>query len=283
MYYETYVNDAIMEMELRGFSPNTVRTYSTNLLKFLNFISKPINLLEADDVRIYLHHLVSRKLSPAYINSTYSVCKLFFTSVLKRPFTLNDIPRVKVPKKLPSVLTKSEVKSIIDVTDNIKHKAILMLAYSSGLRVSEVLHLKISDIDSENMQVFIRSGKGNKDRFSVLSSNTLTYLRQYFLVYRPTDWLFYSGYDKNKPLHPRTAQKTFSNAKKKAGIFKDASFHSLRTSFATHLLIQGTDLFTIKTLLGHKNIQTTMIYLHLAPSRVLSVSSPLDVEVADYE
>ena len=276
MSYETSIKSTIIEMELRGFSPNTIKTYSTNLNAFLLFTDKPLDQLTTEDVRAFLHHLISRKLSASYINSTYSVCNLFFTSVLKKPFSLQDVPRVKVPKKLPSVLSKSEVKRIIDATDNIKHKAILMIAYSSGLRVSEVLHLKVSDIDSDNMQIFIRSGKGNKDRYSVLSKHTLSYLRQYFLVYRPNDWLFYSALDKSRALSSRTAQKVFSNAKVKVGITKPATFHSLRTSFATHLLMQGTDLFTIKTLLGHKNIQTTMVYLHLAPSRVLSVSSPYD-------
>lgn len=218
MNYDTYVNDAIMEMQLRGFSPNTIRTYSTNLRNFLNFTSKSISDLSPDDVRVFLHHLIGRKLSTAYINSTYSVCKLFYISVLKQPFSLDDIPRVKSPKKLPNVLTKSEVKSIIDVTDNIKHKSILMLAYSSGLRVSEVLLLKVSDIDSENMQVFIRSGKGNKDRYSVLSKNTLSYLRKYFLVYHPTDWLFYSAYDKSKPLHPRLLKSPLIKLRKRPAL-----------------------------------------------------------------
>jgi site-specific recombinase XerD len=133
---------------------------------------------------------------------------------------LDDIPRVKNSKKLLVVLSRSEVSTILDVTSNMKHKAILMTAYSSGLRVSEVVNLKLSDIDSENMQLLVRSGKGNKDRYTLLSRKTLLFLRQYYKSYRPTDWLFYSGLDKARPLSSRTAQKVFKDSTIKANISK---------------------------------------------------------------
>lgn len=283
MSYDTYIQAAIVEMELRGYSLKTIQSYSNNLKRFLIFMDKPIDDLIPEDVRCFLHFLIKRKLSTGYINSAYSVCKLFFKSVLRKPFSLDDVPRVKNSKKLPMVLSRSEVQSIFDATSNMKHKAILMTAYSSGLRVSEVVNLKVSDIDSSNMQVFVRSGKGNKDRYTILSVNTLRYLRLYFNAYKPTDWLFFSFSDRSRHLTSRTVQKCFKSSTLKAGVIKPVTTHTLRHSFATHLLINGTDLYTIMQLLGHSNIRSTSIYLHLAPSKVLSVSSPLDQEVSDFE
>jgi len=281
MSYQPYINAAVDEMNLRGYSSRTIESYSSNLRKFLYFTDKPVDDLTPEDVRTFLLDLKGQKLSTSYINSSYSVCQLFFKVVLKAPFSLDDVPRVKNTKKLPKVLSKSEVLAIFDATDNMKHKAILMTAYSAGLRVSEVIQLRVTDIDSDSMQIFVSSGKGDKDRYTILSMKTLLYLREYFKSYQPTDWLFYSGYDKSKHLSARTAQKVFKNGMVKAKIIKPATIHTLRHSFATHLLIAGTDLFTIKTLLGHKNIQTTMVYLHLAPAKVLSIESPLDMEVPD--
>ncbi len=277
--YQSYVSLFTTELELRGYSPRTVHSYSRYLLKFLLFTDKSVSDISEDDLRLYLHSLIARKLSTSYINSVYSSSQLFFMHILKRPLNMQHVPRVKNSKKLPSVLSPSEVSSVIDVTSNVKHKAILMTAYSAGLRVSEVLSLKVSDIDSKNMQIHVRSGKGDKDRYTLLSQKTLLFLRQYFKVYRPNDWLFYSARDKSRQLTAKTAQKVFKDSLAKTGVIKPVTFHSLRTSFATHLLIQGTDLFTIKTLLGHKNIQTTMVYLHLAPTKVLTVSSPYDLQV----
>lgn len=278
--YQSYVSQLIFELELRGYSPRTINSYSKYLHRFLTLTNKPVSDITEEDLRVYLHSLVCKKVSTSFVNSVYSSTQLFFTHVLKRPFNLQNVPRVKNSKKLPSVLSFSEITAILDTTENIKHKAIIMTAYSAGLRVSEVLALKVSDIDSKTMQIHVRSGKGDKDRYTLLSQKNLLFLRQYFREYRPNDWLFYSANDKSRALHSRTAQVTFNESKMKAGITKPATFHSLRTSFATHLLIKGTDLFTIKTLLGHSNIKTTMVYLHLAPSRVLSVSSPFDSEVA---
>jgi len=281
--YQSYVSQLVMELELRGYSPRTVSSYSRYLQRFLIHTNKSVSEINEDDLRYFLHSLICSKVSTSYVNSVYSSTQLFFMHVLKRPLDIQNVPRVKNSKKLPPVLSPSEVAAILDATTNVKHKAILMTAYSAGLRVSEVVNLKISDIDSSNMQIHVRSGKGDKDRYTLLSHKTLLYLRHYFKVYRPTDWLFPSFPDQSMHLSSRTAQVTFKESTLKAGILKSVTIHTLRHSFATHLLIQGTDLFTIKTLLGHKNIQTTMVYLHLAPSKVLSVSSPFDLEVADFE
>lgn len=283
MSYQPYIQAAVNEMNLRGFSSRTVRSYSSNLRKFLEFTDIPVEDLTTEHVRTFLLHLKGRKLSTSYINTAYSTCKLFFLSVLKRPFSMDDIPRVKNTKKLPVVLSRSEVISILNVTENMKHKAILMITYSAGLRISETLNLKLNDIDSSNMQIHVRSGKGDKDRYTILSKRTLLYLREYYRIYKPTDWLFYSASVKSRALTTRTPQSTFKTSLAKAGISKAASLHTLRHSFATHLLINGVGLFTIKTLLGHKSIRSTMVYLHLAPGKVLSVTSPFDMEVPDEE
>ena len=188
---------------------------------------------------------------------------------------MKNIPRVKRSKKLPVVLSKDEVKRLFDVTVNLKHKAILMTTYSAGLRVDEVTRLKISDIDSGNMQIHIRQGKGDKDRYSLLGESNLKILREYFKVYRPSVWLFPNELSL-EPLSTRTAQQVFCDAKNRAGISKDVSIHSLRHSFATHLLKSGVDIVRIQRLLGHTNIQTTSIYLHLTSTDILGVISPLD-------
>lgn len=270
-------------MELRGYSPRTVDSYYQHLKRFLVFTDKSVDSLIFEDVRIFLHSLIKKKLSTSYINGSYSVCQLFFSSVLKQSFTLSDVPRVKNTKKLPTVLSRSEVDRIIEHVSYLKLEALLLTIYSAGLRVSEAVNLKVSDIDSKNMQIFIRSGKGDKDRYTILSHTNLQLLRQYFKAFRPTDWLFPSYTYPKQHLSVRSVQQAFHSARNKAGICKPATVHTLRHSFATHLLISGTDLYTIMKLLGHSSIQSTSVYLHLAPTRVLSVKSPLDMEVHDFE
>ncbi|TCK98028.1 site-specific recombinase XerD [Natranaerovirga hydrolytica] len=281
--YEIYRQSLIKEMELRGYSPRSIESYSKYLIRFLHFTNKPVDSLVNEDLKSFLHHLIAKKLSTSYINSVYSSVHLFFTLVLKKSFSLTDVPRVKNSKKLPVVLSRSEVDQIISATSNLKHRAILMTTYSAGLRVSEAVRLKVSDVDSKNMQLHIHSGKSDKDRYAILSHQNLLLLREYYKVYRPTDWLFPSGANSSMYLTSRTVQKTFKASTLKAGILKPVTVHTLRHSFATHLLIAGTDIYTIMQLLGHNSIQTTSVYLHLALSKVLSVASPLDREVSDFE
>ncbi len=222
--YQSYVSQLVMELELRGYSPRTIRSYSNYLNRFLTLTDKPVSDITEEDLRLYLHSLVCRKVSTAYVNSVYSSAQLFFTHILKRPLNIQNVPRVKHKRKLPSVLSFSEVTSILDATINVKHKAIIMTAYSAGLRISEVLALKVSDIDSENMQIYVRSGKGDKDRYTLLSEKTLLFLRQYFREHRPNDWLFYSARDKSKALSSRTPQVTFNTSKKKRVLLNQQLF-----------------------------------------------------------
>ena len=265
-----------MDLALRGYSPRTQKTYLQNVNHFSNHFDKPPELLSDEDIREYLYHSISvRKLSSSFVNTAYSAIKFFFETTLGRDWNMKNIPRTKKSKKLPVALSLDEVKQIFDITSNLKHKAILMTVYSAGLRISEVTNLKVSDIDSGNMQIRIRQAKGDKDRYSLLGQCNLLVLREYFKVYRPSLWLFPNELTL-KPLSVRTVQKVFRDAKDRCGITKEVSIHSLRHSFATHLLKSGVDLIYIQKLLGHTNIQTTSIYLDLAGKDILNIVSPLD-------
>ncbi|MBU3203514.1 tyrosine-type recombinase/integrase [Clostridium algidicarnis] len=189
---------------------------------------------------------------------------------------MDKIFRIKQPRRLPAVLSPEEIKSIFDVTENLKHKAILMTVYSAGLRVSEVCNLKITDIDSKNMQILIREGNGKKDRYSLLSKANLEILREYWKRYHPTEYLFSRRY-RTDAITPRSVQRVMEKSVKKAKITKNATVHTLRHSFVTHLLGVGTDICYIQRLLGHTRITTTTIYLHLRRMDLLNIKSPLDI------
>jgi len=206
----------------------------------------------------------------------------FYTKTLNRYWNIKKIFRIKGPRKLPAILSKEEIKSIFDVTENLKHKTILMTVYSAGLRVSEVCNLKITDIDSKNMQILIRQGKGKKDRYSLLSKANLEILREYWKRYHPTDYLF-SGRGRTDNITPRSVQSMMRKSIKKTKITKNASVHTLRHSFATHLLDAGTDICYIQRLLGHSQITTTTIYLHLRRMDLLDIKSPLDMLLGEQD
>ncbi|TYQ14893.1 UNVERIFIED_CONTAM: site-specific recombinase XerD [Acetivibrio alkalicellulosi] len=263
-------------MELRGFAISTQKKYLMNLRHFTNHFNLPFSEMNYDHVRDFLHHAIKiKKLSSESINGCYSAIRFLYETVFERDWNMKHIPRIKNKKKFPEVLSKDEVNKIFKNASYLKHKAMIVTAYSAGLRVSEVSRLKISDIDSKNMQIFIRQGKGNKDRFALLSKNNLEILRTYFKKFRPTDWLF-PGQNPSNPISTRTIQSTFKEAVKKAGITKNVSPHTLRHSFATHLVEQGTNLIIVKDLLGHEKLETTMIYIHLARKDILGTSSPFD-------
>ena len=281
--YQSYISALRDELALAGYSPRTIQSYSKYLAKFLHYTAKPVDSLSSDDLRLFLLSLIQRKVSTSYINSVYSAVRIFFIKILRQPFSLSDIPRVRKSKRLPIILSRSEVDAILCATSNLKHRTILMLTYSSGLRVSEAVHLKVADIDSMNHQLLVHSGKGDKDRYTLLSHQALLLLRQYYKVYRPSDWLFPSGYNTSTPLSSRTVQKVFSESAAKAGILKKVTIHTLRHSFATHLLMMGTDIHSISRLLGHSSLLSTAVYLNLAPAKVLAVTSPLDRAVTDFE
>jgi integrase/recombinase XerD len=264
------------DLELRGYSPITVKYYIREVSRFAKHFNKSPELLGEDEIREYLHYCITEKqLSEGTVNYTHSALKFFYTKTLGRNWNMEKLARMKEGRKLPAVLSQSEVKAIFNATDNLKHKAILMTIYGAGLRVSEAANLKISDIDSKNMQIFIRQGKGKKDRYSLLSKNNLDILREYWKRYKPTEYLF-PGKNNNNPVSVRTIQKIFEHSAQKAGIKKEASVHTLKHSFATHLLEAGTDICYIQRLLGHTNINTTTIYLHLRRMDLMSIKSPLE-------
>ena len=262
-------------MELRTYAIATQKSYLTQVKLLESFCSKPCDLISEDEIKQFLHHRIISGISYSNVDIACNSFKVMFNSVLNRNWSDQVIVRPKKLKKLPVVLSIEEISSILSFVENLKHRTILLTIYSAGLRVSEALNLKLSDIDSSTMRIKVVHGKGGKDRFSLLGEKNLLALRQYFKLYRPTTFLF-PGLDPEKSMAIRGVQTTFKLAKEKAGISKNATVHTLRHSFATHLMDNGVDLRTIQVLLGHSNIDTTCIYLHLSTKRLASVKSPLD-------
>jgi integrase/recombinase XerD len=269
-------NQMEQDMQLRGFSPKTQYKYLAHLRQFEEFFHHPAEELGQEELRNFLHYLIKEKnVSSSYANGVYSGLKFFFETTLGRSWDMTQIPRVKKAQKLPVVISREEIKKLLAVTTNLKFKTMFMVAYSAGLRVNEITHLKVSDIDSGQMQILVREGKGKIDRYSLLSEVILKFLREYWKQYRPEVWLF-PGKIPGQPMSNRAFQDAFQKARNKSGINTRASIHSLRHSFATRLLENGTDIVRIQHLMGHARIGTTTLYLHLAKSRILEVKSPLD-------
>jgi len=265
-----------MDLKLKGYSPKTQAAYLGYMKKFVRYFGRSPAKMGEEEIREYLYHLVTeRDLGDSSINSAYSALKFFYKTTLCRDWNVAKIPRRKTEKRLPVVLDGSEIKQLLAVTTNLKHRALLMTTYSAGLRVSETAHLKVCDVDSKRMQLRIAQGKGKKDRYALLSPVTLNLLRDYWRQYRPFSWLF-PGRLPESPISTRSIQKVFKDAKRKAGIKKPATVHTLRHSFATHLLEAGTDIYRVQKLMGHTSPKTTTIYIHLRRQDLLKVISPLD-------
>ena len=264
------------DLELKGLSPNTQEIYLRQVSQFSRHFRRSPHHLGEKEVREYLLYLIrEKKVSTSTVNQCYHALKFLYERTLERERVMARVPRVKTHKKLPIVLDREEVESLFSVMKNVKHRAILMLIYSSGLRLMEAAHLKVTDIDSKRMLLRVRQGKGSKDRYTILSKTALEALREYWNQYRPQEWLF-AGRFPGKPLHGRSIQKVLIKAKKLAGIKKPATIHTLRHSFATHLLEAGTDLYHIHLLLGHSSLNTTTIYLHVSRKELVRIVSPLD-------
>lgn len=261
---------------LKGFSAKTLKAYLGHIRRFLCKLQvEPTNLNE-DNVRGYILMLMEeQKYTSSYIHQVISAIKFLFINVLNKPEAIENIKYPKKEIRLPIVLSQEEVSRILIGIDNIKHKAILYTIYSSGLRVGEVVRLRVEDIDSKRMLIIVKQAKGKKDRVTVLSKLGLDVLREYVKKYRPEGWLF-PGQDENYHITERTVQRVFENACKKAKISKNVSVHTLRHSFATHLLEGGTDLRYIQELLGHYSSKTTEIYTHVSTKSIGKIQSPLD-------
>jgi len=201
----------------------------------------------------------------------------FFRHVLKLPYVVPSLIYPRTASKLPPVMSAQEIKTLIDSIKNIKHRTVVMLLYSTGMRLSEIAALKISDIDSKNMRIKVVQGKGAKDRYTILSEQVLQELRAYYIIYKPKEYLF-NGYRPGKPLSARMIQHLVQNALAQAGLnSKNYTVHTIRHSFATHLVDHGTDLHTVKELLGHSTLQTTLRYMHLTTTRIQGIINPYDV------
>ena len=261
----------------KRYSESTVKTYSEALRSFLVFYrSKPLSAIDNEDVIVYNNeYILKNKLSASYQNQIVNAIKLFFKIVEARKIVVDEIHRPKADKRLPNVLSKEEVFKIIDVTSNLKHKTLLALTYSSGLRISETLSMKPVDIDSIRMLIHVKNAKGKKDRYTLLSAKVLLLLREYYSVYKPTEYLFEGQY--GGQYSSRSAQVVLQESAKKAGVEKRISLHTLRHSFATHLLESGTDLRYIQELLGHSSPKTTMIYTHVTSNSFKKIVNPFDV------
>jgi len=269
-------NQMKINMELRGYSPKTIKHYLLCVSNFAKHYNKSLEQIGESEIQNYLHYCITEKhLGEGTVNYYHSAIKFFYTKILDRGWKQEKIPRAKEGRKLPVILSQSEVKAILEATSNPKHNAILSTIYGAGLRISEAARLKVTDIDSKNMQIIVRQGKGKKDRYSILSKNNLNLLREYWKRYKPATYLF-SGKNPTGHITVRAIQKIFDEAKNTAGIKKDATVHTLRHSFATHLLEAGTDICYIQRLLGHTSLQTTTIYLHLRRVDLLNIKSPLD-------
>ena len=264
------------EMILVGLAESTQKVYLKAVTRLFEHHKKSPAKLSTDEIRSYLLHLKNKQLAPNTYNTQVYALRFFYCITLREPLRKLDLPATKVTYKLPSILSPGEVKRIIDAVSNIKHRALLMVIYGSGLRVSEALKLTIKDIDRDRMTLHIRCSKGNKDRYVILSPIVLEVLGQYWQSCKFTNHLFPSNRDRNKSLTTSSASKIYKTAKAVAGITKDGGIHGLRHAFATHLLEGGADVFAIKELLGHASIQSTVRYLAFVPSRHESLVSPID-------
>ncbi len=265
------------QLKLKGYSENTLRTYSLEFAQLL-YVLKSYNVEQLTSERLRAYFLYCKetlKLSESEIHSRINAVKFYFEQVLHRPKMFINIPRPKKKLTLPKMLNKKEVQKILSVTENKKHRLILQLCYGMGLRVSEVVHLKLTDIDSQTMLVRVEQAKGKKDRITVLPESVLDEMRTYYLEYRPKVYLF-EGQNGGK-YSIRSAQAVFKTAMKKAGIIKQIGIHGLRHSYATHLLEMGTDIRFIQELLGHNSIKTTEIYTHITDISKSKIKSPLDL------
>ena len=264
-------------MRSKRYSESTITTYSEALKSFLVFYrEKPIAAITNDDVIVYNNeYILKNNFSASYQNQITNAIKLFFQTVRNTKMEVDKIHRPKRAKVLPNVLSKEEIKLILNAHSNIKHKAMLSMIYSCGLRRSELLHLRFSDIDSNRNIVLLKNAKGKKDRIAPLSPKILKMLREYYKDYRPAVWLF-EGQSKGEQYSEKSLQSVLKQALQKTGITKPVTLHWLRHSYATHLLESGTDLRYIQELLGHSSSKTTEIYTHVSTKSIQQIKSPFD-------
>ena len=263
------------ELVIRGMSQRTVKAYLDINKRFLAYIGKSAREIGCQDVKDYLLYLKLQGLSNTSLNLTISALKFYFQEVLKRKLFFN-ISRPRKEEYLPVVLSKEEILKLINLTANLKHKLLLSLMYGSGLRVSEVVALKVGHLDLNSLRVLVKSGKGAKDRWTRLSKKSLEFLKEYLPLLPMGQECLFAGSGGKGHLSQRSAQKVFHQALVRAGINRPVGCHSLRHSFASHLLESGVELHLIQKLMGHRQIRTTQIYARASERAVAGVKSPLD-------
>ena len=275
--YRRVPEEYVLKLRELRYSEKTITTYRNNFEEFINYHHRyEIDKIDEHQIIAFLRYLVmDRKVSSSYQNTSINAVKFYYERVLGGQRKFYFIERPHKEKTIPVVLSEQEVQQLIQSVGNIKHKAILMTIYSAGLRISECINLKITDIDSERMQIRVEQGKGKKDRYTLLSTKTLQVLRQYFTSYKPKEWLF-EGAKEREPYSTTSIQVIFREALKTSAIKKPATVHTLRHSFATHLLENGTDLRYIQSLLGHESSKTTEIYTHITTKGFDQIKSPMD-------
>lgn len=261
------------EMIRRRYSPRTIETYEYCFNEFMKWCKKEPRKITKEDIKEFLYLLSEKSKSASTMNIYLNAIKFPLENILGKKHFFISLPFSKVPKKLPIVLSKEEVSRLINSISNPKHKLMIQLMYSAGLRVSELLNLNINDLDFENNFGWVRQGKGNKDRMFIIAEGIKENLKNYLQNNQPDSYLFTNG---NSRLSVRTVQEIIKAAAQKADIRKKVHPHTLRHSFATHLIENGYDITSVQSLLGHASVETTMVYVHIASRKLISVKSPLD-------
>jgi site-specific recombinase XerD len=265
----------IDDMTARRFSEATRKDYVRHVRTFAVFLGRSPETATHEDLRRFQLHMAQQQISPGSINAAIAALRFFFTVTLERPDLVRPLRIVTEPRKAPVVLSPEEVARLLEAAPGVKYKAALSVAYGAGLRVSEVANLKVSDIDSQRMTLRVEQGKGQRDRYVMLSPQLLELLRDWWRAARPQVWLF-PGQNPINPVTPRQLNRAVTAAKNLAGISKRVSPHTLRHSFATHLLEQGVDIRVIQVLLGHAKLETTALYTRVAVNTVRDIKSPLE-------
>jgi len=269
----------IEDMEIRNYSPHTQAMYVRYVARFARHFGRSPEQLGPEEIRAFQLHLLKQKAKFHTLQQLVCALRFLYRVTLERSWAVEKIPFPKKERHLPVVLSREEVLHLLRCVSNIKHRAILTTCYGGGLRVAEVAGLKVTDVDSSRMVIRIFQGKGKKDRFVPLSARLLEILRKYWLVAPPSDWLF-PGKQRQKPITTRSIIRICTKARRAAKIDKKVTPHTLRHSYATHLLETGTNVRTIQLLLGHRSLQSTQVYTHVATGDLLTTTSPLDLDEA---
>jgi site-specific recombinase XerD len=267
----------IEDMTIRNFDQRTQQAYIRSVRACCRYCDRTPAELTFEDVRRYQLHLSQCGLAPASVNGAMTALRFFFRVTMQQPEAVDYIPIVRQPQRLPIVLTQQEIARLLQAAPGLKWRTALSVAYGAGLRASEVVGLKVGDIDSRRMRIRVEQGKGRRDRDALLSPDLLAGLRNWWKQARPPVWLFPNRLTPFEAVTPRSLNRAFHEALRKAGIRKPVSLHTLRHCFATHLLEQNVDVRVIQVLLGHKKLETTAIYTHVAAKTLDGIESPLDL------